>query len=381
MKNITILALHLGYGGAERCICSLANSLVNNYNVEILSIYKLYDEPAFKLDSRVHVRYLTNVVPNRNDFKYALKHLNIFKLVKETFKAIKILRIKRKSLIDAIDSCNSNIIISTREYTNKYLGEYKNAGVYTIAWEHNHPHGNKEFLKKVVKSCKKIDTLVTVSPSIEKIYQEAFKKENISCQVTCIPNFIEELPNNSSSLENKNIIAVGRLEPEKGFLDLINVFKLIEFKDGDTYLNIVGDGSQKNKIFKSIVDNNLSRKTRIHGFLSPDKLAQLYNSSSLLLMTSYTESFGLVILEAMAHGLPVIAFSSAEGARDLIENNYNGYLIKNRNEFLMADAATKLLNNPKELKRLSNNAKKKALSYTKEEIMKKWSKLIDEIIL
>ena len=57
MKKITILSLHLGYGGAERCITNLANSLVDTYRVEILSVYKLYEEPAFFLDKRVNVRY------------------------------------------------------------------------------------------------------------------------------------------------------------------------------------------------------------------------------------------------------------------------------------------------------------------------------------
>ena len=61
MKKVTILSLHLGYGGAERCITNLANSLVDKYNVEILSVYKLYDKPAFNIDKRVNVRYLTDV--------------------------------------------------------------------------------------------------------------------------------------------------------------------------------------------------------------------------------------------------------------------------------------------------------------------------------
>lgn len=376
MKKVTILALHLGYGGIEKCIAALANSLVDTYKVEILAIYKLYEEPAFYIDPKVHIRYLSKVVPNKNDFKYALKRVNIFKIIKEAIRALNILRIKRKVLIDAIDSCDSDIIISTRDYTNKYLGEYRNNNVIAIGWEHNHPHGDKVIMKRLRNSCKYLDKLVVVSRELKHIYSEDFKKNDIKCQVEYIPNFLEVLPKKINKLDNKNIISVGRLEPEKGFLDLVSVFKLMELKDGDVYLNLVGDGSQKDKIFKNIVDNNISRKVRMPGYLDFEELNKLYEKSSLYLMTSYTESFGLVLIEAMSHGIPVIAFSCAEGAKELINNGVNGYLINNRNEHEMADRAVKLLNDPDKLKELGENARTTALKYSKDEVKKMWIKLL-----
>lgn len=376
MKKVTILALHLGYGGIEKCIAALANSLVDTYKVEILAIYKLYDEPAFYIDPKVHIRYLSKVVPNKNDFKYAVKRVNIFKIIKEAIKALNILRIKRKVLIDAIDSCDSDIIISTRDYTNKYLGEYRNNNVIAIGWEHNHPHGDKVIMKRLRNSCKYLDKLVVVSRDLKHIYSEDFKNNDIKCQVEYIPNFLEKLPKKINKLDNKNIISVGRLEPEKGFLDLVSVFKLIELKDGEVYLNLVGDGSQKDKIFKNIVDNNISRKVKMPGYLDFEELNKLYEETSLYLMTSYTESFGLVLIEAMSHGIPVIAFSCAEGAKELINNGVNGYLINNRNEHEMADRAVKLLNNPDKLKELGENARTTALKYSKDEVKKMWIKLL-----
>ena len=376
MKKVTILALHLGYGGIEKCIAALANSLVDTYKVEILAIYKLYDEPAFYIDPKVHIRYLSKVVPNKNDFKYAVKRVNIFKIIKEAIKALNILRIKRKVLIDSIDSCDSDIIISTRDYTNKYLGEYRNNNVIAIGWEHNHPHGDKVIMKRLRNSCKYLDKLVVVSRDLKHIYSEDFKNNDIKCQVEYIPNFLEKLPKKINKLDNKNIISVGRLEPEKGFLDLVSVFKLIELKDGEVYLNLVGDGSQKDKIFKNIVDNNISRKVKMPGYLDFEELNKLYEETSLYLMTSYTESFGLVLIEAMSHGIPVIAFSCAEGAKELINNGVNGYLINNRNEHEMADRAVKLLNNPDKLKELGENARTTALKYSKDEVKKMWIKLL-----
>ena len=56
MKKITILALHLGYGGIERCISNLVNSLCNDYEIEIISTYKLFDTPVFKIDDKVTIK-------------------------------------------------------------------------------------------------------------------------------------------------------------------------------------------------------------------------------------------------------------------------------------------------------------------------------------
>ena len=68
MKKVTIIALHLGYGGIERAITDLANILIDNYDVEIVSTYKIYENPVNILDNRVKVKYLTNLKPNKKKF-------------------------------------------------------------------------------------------------------------------------------------------------------------------------------------------------------------------------------------------------------------------------------------------------------------------------
>ena len=62
MKKVSILSLHLGYGGIEKSVIALANLLCEKYDVEIACSYKLYDKPAFFIDKRVNVKYLTNKV-------------------------------------------------------------------------------------------------------------------------------------------------------------------------------------------------------------------------------------------------------------------------------------------------------------------------------
>lgn len=378
MKKVTILSLHLGYGGAERCITNLANSLVDKYNVEILSVYKLYDKPAFYLDKRVNVRYLTSVLPNRDDIRYDLKHFKIFGLVKDLFYALKVLNLKKKKTIDAIDACDSDIIISSKVYFNKLLGEYKNDGVRAIGWEHNYNNHTKKEIKEFIRSCKYLDDVVMVNSELQAFYQKEFSKLGLKCGVRYIPNYIDDVSKTTTKYDNKNLIAVGRLEKVKGFADLIKVYKLVNLKTQGTSLTLVGDGKEKDSLFETIVKNDLSGKVKMPGYLFQEDIDKLYDKSCLYIMTSHSESFGLVMLEAMSHGLPVVAFSSAEGARDLIQDGYNGYLINNRNEFEMADKIIELLNNPDKLKKMGTNAYTSAKKYTKEVVIKTWEQLLDE---
>ena len=375
MKKITILCLHLGYGGIEKAITSLANMLINDYEVEIISTYQLQEKPAFYIDERITIQYLLKKGPNKNIFMQKLKKGKIIQTFIEGLQSIKILYLKRKKMIEAIKNCHSNIIISTRDIHNKWLGKYGNITSTKIAWEHNHPHGNNHYSKKIIRSVKHVDYLVLVSKALKKYYSELVTPK---CQCIYIPNCIEQIPNEVSQLSNKNLISVGRLEKEKGFLDLITVIKKITTKEPNIHLDLIGNGSLKDKIEEAIAKQNLQNHITLHGYLEPSKIEPLRQQSSLYVMTSYTESFGIVLLEAMASGLPCIAFDSAEGAQELIIDNHNGYLIPKRDIENMSQKIIELLNHPELRKTLGKNSRKKALNYTAEKVKAEWRKLINE---
>ena len=102
------------------------------------------------------------------------------------------------------------------------------------------------------------------------------------------------------------------------------------------------------------------------------------NRSSIYVMTSYTESFGIVLIEAMSHGIPCIAFDSAEGANEIIESGYNGYLIKNRNFEAMVKKIEDLVDNKDERVRIGKNAKKSIEKYSSDVVGEEWFTLIEE---
>lgn len=342
-NKVTIYALHLGYGGVEKNICEKANILSNIYDVEIISLYKLYDKPAFIVNPKVKIKYLTNVKPNRNEFKNAVKSKNIKSILKEGFYAVKVLYLKNSLITKSMIECNSKIIISTRAYFSLKLiknNEYNNI---KIAEEHIYHNNNSKYIKKLGFILKYVDYLMPSSDYLTDYYKSIYSKYDYKIKTNKMPI---EGANKLCDLKKKNIISVGRLSKEKGFADLIEIFSNIESEDWT--LTIVGDGDEKEKLEALIKDNNLEGKVILTGFLNKEELYKLYENSSLYVMTSFEESFGLVLVEASSFGLPLIAFDSAIGAKEIIQKN--GILVSNRDKSVMIKKIKKLMNDISERK-------------------------------
>ena len=377
MKKISILSLHLGYGGIEKCIANLANTLCDKYEVEIATCYKLYDKSVFALNDKVRVKYLNgNLKPNHDSLRGALKSKNPFRITKEVFIAMKVLYHRKKSMVNYIRKSDSDVIISTRDIFNYWLSGYGKDGVLKIGWEHNHFHENMKYADKVSNSAKNLDFLVLVSSELQKFYEKQLR--NHKCMCIYIPNSIDKMPNRLSPLDAKRLVSVGRLSPEKGYLDLLKIFKKLSENNKDWVLDIVGDGVEKEKLKKYIENNNLSERVTLHGFQGREYIDKLLHDSSIYLMTSYTESFGIVLIEAMSHGVPCIAFSSAEGAREIINSGENGYLIKNRNFDAMIMKIEDLIKNSEERKKIGKQARQSVKKYASDIVCEEWITLIEE---
>ena len=375
MEKVSILSLHLGYGGIEKSICALANMIVDNYEVEIAVTYKLYEKPSFFLDPRVKIKYLTeDVSPNKEKWKETVKKVKPISFVKESINSITTLSLRKKTMINYIKNCNSKIIISTRDIFNSWLSKYGNNTTFKIGWEHNHHHGDKKYINKIIKSVYNLNAFILVSPSLRDFYQEKLKE--VKCYY--IPNVLEDIPEAYSSLKEKRIISVGRLSKEKGFKDLIEIFKHVHDDYEEWRLDIIGDGNERQSLQELIDKYNLNESVKLHGYQSKDYINKLLEKSSIYAMTSFTESFGIVLIEAMSYKIPCIAFSSAEGANDLIENNVNGYLIKNRNREEYITKIEEMINNYNLRKKVGESGYKTSLKYTSEKISKIWLDLLEK---
>lgn len=390
-KTITFFTLHLGYGGVEKAVTTLANELCDEYNINIIATYKLFDESVFYLNDKVKVKYLINnnlplklsayrTLLKNNQYKLLFRALwedylckfKIIRLMSDAKKGMNLLKKKEKRNIVEVKKCTSDIIISTTPYLNGLVSKYANKNSLKIGWEHNHHHNSKKYIKSIIDTSSGLDKFIVVSEKLSDYYSKL-----LPCEVLCIPNFLEFIPKETTNLDKKNIITVGRLSQEKGVIDLVKVFKHINKMDPTISYNIVGDGQEKLNIEKEIKRLRLQDKIKMHGYQSQEFINEMYKQSSFYLMGSKTESFGLVLAEAMSYGIPCISFTSAEGANDLIMNGVNGFLVHKRDYLYMAKCVVNALNDPVFLSCLSNNAKRTSNNYNKEKAINKWISILN----
>ena len=176
VKKVAILSLHLGYGGIEKSVAALANILCEKYEVEIACTYKLYDVPAFKIDDRVKITYLVeNYTPNKKEFKEKLHDKKLVSTFFEGLKSLKILYLRRNTMVNFIKNTDADYIISTKDIFNRWLGDYAKENVVKIGWEHNHHHNNKRYALNVINSAKNLNYLVLVSKDLTKFYKKELK--------------------------------------------------------------------------------------------------------------------------------------------------------------------------------------------------------------
>lgn len=379
-NKVTIMALHLGIGGIEKYLSSLCKMLEDNYKIELVSTYKVGDKPAFEFSDKIHIKYLINDYPHKEEFKLALREKKILLIIKYGFSLFRILILKYIKNILYIEEDNSKYIITTRYFHNKLVGINKNRDIIAIATEHNYHNNDKKYINKLLNSLNNIDYLVVVSEELEDFYTKKIKKHNMLTKCIYIPNVIDGIPKyNKKERINNKLISIGRLVSEKGYEDLIEIISIVKKSIPEIKLDIYGDGELKEILQKKISNLELENNINLCGFCSFDKLSNKLGNYDLYLMTSYTESFGLVLIEAMSNSLACIGFDSASGVRKLLKDG-NGILISNRDKEKYAKYIINLLNNLDEINNLSKRGYESTKKYDIKIVKQKWIELINNTI-
>lgn len=180
-----------------------------------------------------------------------------------------------------------------------------------------------------------------------------------------------------SELTAKRIISIGRYDYDKGNDLLLQAWSIIEKQMPEWSLDIYGNGD-KEPYQKQMAELEINSQ-RCHLFGPVTDVKKEYLSSSIFVLPSRFEGFGLVIIEAMACGVPVVAFDCENGPRSIITDAENGFLIPPFKIVLFAEKIMLLMKNQELRYRMGADAQKAASQYEMDKIGLQWKQLFDEL--
>ncbi|MGL5357205.1 MAG: glycosyltransferase [Cetobacterium sp.] len=365
MQKIIFIAEEISkIGGVEKVSVNLVNEFnkIEKNNI-ILIVLNSKKENLLNLNENIEVIYLNL---DDNIFFYE----KIVNITKAFYMFLKLYKVFNKKKIDN----NTNVIgmnlgVSRDFFLLLLRCKFNFKMIDTQHGELNYENRIATFFK--IQVFKKLDYYIVLNKSMYKDAKNILKLNNVKI----IYNFISKKENNNEVIKIGNrALSIGRLSEEKGSDLLIDIWEKVIEKNKNLHLTIVGDGPLMPLIKEKIKKKKLQDNIELIG--SALDVEKFYSSSDIFLLTSRTEGFGLVLLEAMQNGLPIVAFDCPTGPRELIVDKENGYLIKCFEIEKYAEKVLEIFEDKEEYIKISNKNKIKSKLFSPTSIIKMWEKIL-----
>ncbi len=197
--------------------------------------------------------------------------------------------------------------------------------------------------------------------------------------IQVIPNAALQIPEVSHDPDSRRVIAVGRLDYQKSFDRLLDAWALLPDDLRKTWhLDIFGQGEWETMLKERIVSLGISGSAEIHA--PTTRIFEEYAASAFLVMSSHYEGFPMVLVEAMACGLPGVCFGFKCGPKDILRDGVNGRIVPEGDIPALAKAMEELMRNDVLRKRMGEEARKVTQTYSEQNVMKQWKQCFDALL-
>ena len=229
-------------------------------------------------------------------------------------------------LIRKLRSLDGGILITTRPAFNVIAAQFTPARVVTVAQEHLNYHAHRPGLAREIKRhYSKLDALVVLTHDDRRDYGELLAKA--PTRVVRITNALPRLTGAPARAREKIVLGAGRLTWQKGFDLLLDAFIPVAEKHPDWKLRIYGDGVRRWRLKRRIIRQGVYNNVFLMG--ATQRLGEMMSRASVFALSSRYEGFGMVIVEAMSKGLPVVSTDCPRGPAEIIDDGRDGILVPN----------------------------------------------------
>lgn len=392
--KICFLSLDLYmHGGIQRVIPNVINRMVGDFEITIVMPYSENDKNVFGLSDKIKIK-------NLNDFPKHDKHtvrgafsLFVWKMNKKTglldnkLGAELLLRTlysekQKEALIQYFNDNSFELIIAVTDYYSLLLSMLApRLNAKTIGWQHNtyesyfmmknrNSYGQKFLFKMMMKN---LDHLIVLTNADRIKFAEAFDVPTTTLYNPVSFSIYDHEPKQESPL-----IFVGRMyQYQKGIDYLIDIVEEIKKKKPDIKIILVGDGPDRKKMEEKAAKRGLQNSIIFVGMSS--NVSDYYKNASIFLHTSRYEGFGIVLIEAMAFGIPVVAFHN-NGPDEIITNGVDGFLVDKYDIVSFARQVIMLLEDETIYRQVSHNARKRANDFLPNKVTEKFEKILADVM-
>ncbi len=371
-----------GGGGIARTVLFLAKHLADDHDVEIITVRRTRRDPTYEIDPRVRLTCLIDEVAERDKpqrgfvpwLRGTLDERTSW-LVHEEEPVF-----SRQSLwadvmlLRALHRMAPGVVVSTLPGLHVAAARFSRRGVATVGWEHQ-TFTRRSLVRRMRAHYPKLDAITVLTERDADSYREALAGK--ATPVVAIPNALAETPTIRADLDAKCVTAAGRYAPQKGFELLIEAFAIVARKHPDWQLRIYGNGPLRDSLQRQIHEAGLHQHILLMG--RTDQLSEELARSSIFALSSRWEGFGLVIIEAMALGLPVVSFDCPYGPASIITDGVDGTLVPPEDVDALAKGIIDLIESPEKRHALGAVARQSATAYDIANIGQRWRDLFDKV--
>jgi glycosyltransferase involved in cell wall biosynthesis len=371
-RKVRILLLHAyGLGGTVRTSLNLAEGLAADREVELLSLIRRRDVPFLAFPPGVAV----SVVDDQRNRGLLDRTPSVLIHPEDYAHSYASLRTDI-ALLRRLRAIRGGVLVTTRPAFNLLAAKLAGPGVVTFGQEHMNFHAHRRRLSADIRSgYRGLDVLTVLTHADERDYSAALAGARV--RIVRIPNAAPRLDGGIAALDGKIVLAAGRLEHQKGFDLLIRAWERVAAAHPDWRLRIYGAGPRRDDLHALIVELGLSQSVSLMG--RTRRMGEAMAKASLFVLSSRFEGFGMVIVEAMSKGLPVVSFDCPRGPGEILRPGVDGILVPDGDVDGLANGMLELIEDAPRRHRYGVAAVENARSYAVDPIAERWEELLREL--